>query len=1422
MSIRDLIEEAEENEKKSTSVQGQLAVAEEPRAVFSTGSEFMDNYVVNSVAALQSINQGVPFQDALRFATAEYQSAGVQKTAENAVNSYVADEVQDLVSIAKDTPELQDDAGISAVADTIKETKQLVESETGVQEALVISFNKDLEEQAVKEAAFRDYSAALLGKFMEEQGVLDTVLDFGGLMVPGNYLYSLNELKDIEGLNLEDIDDINFAIRALPVEQRAAILPALISKIQEQTDNSLITAAVVASMTGIGDDVSFDVGVERATLGLTGVAGAVKAVKGLNSIRRLKQIGNEIAAGEHAADLVEEGGISLRQNNLTTPDLQGTVAPFNYEEFFAGATDEISNEIRNSLNRRKAVIDQEIAKVTLSKEGVLRSDEMDKIVQGLDLEIRKSPDVKDVDISFQGDKVTGKILKEDGTEAPFEYALTANDIGSFDGVMKFGTVRSFAAAPSTLFSNIKEGIVEQATLLKDFLTRKNFKNLEDAAKGVFEGLDKKGIKKVDSVLLAGDSYRNGVVRGRVYSPRELTVEGVPTAEGTVRLTPEEAGAYYAARTMFDRMWMIKNHSVRRQLEFEGFKNIALGRHGLAENISELAENAAVKQVDSLPADVAKVFNNNTGRMVDVADVAKDIADGRLVVLRSRDAVRIGKTDEGAEFFEYIVAKADDVTDLPERVLHYQTGYVTRIRQNALITVRSIRDGVVNGVTKANVDRRTERLMDRFDDAEELARQLNEAAEPGVRYEVAPATNLDPRAYENMENINFGGLYTGARSSREIGFGLENVVPERLSAVDSMEQMMAHVAKVGSLNEFKLQAIEKFRKTFGQFLEKPEAWLSPIREGVDPRKAKQIERMRTWLRAQIGMADPAQRFWSSFMHTTAASMERMGFSKTTIGRNIHNNLIAYSSDPFMLGRSLAFNSLLGMWNPAQLLVQATGAAIAFSLNPERFVENFGRTLGLRLGAQLLDAGNTAGLKAMSKRLHKLAGFRNADEYEEAVTGMYNTGLFSSLRSNADYEALKAGMSIDRGAFKRLWDSRLIFFREGEGFTRLYGWSNAYADWKKANPGMRLTQEAANKITKDSLTYTLNLNSANKAIWQDGVLSIPTQFLQISTKYMEALVPEVFGGTSKLSKFKRGQLLLSQFILFGAAGAPVVGDRFAKTIADVWTGGDSNFMTPEEQATFNGGLWGFLSNELIGFGGLDTSRFSISSGLTDMFRALLSDDADVVDAVMGAFGQVPVRLAQAIGYSASVLPAAVYNFDSAALADGVDKFLDITSTWSNASKAYGWYSIGQARDSKGNLLFEVNPEVDMPAILAKGLGLSTFRETSMWKNGQYLYQRDKYLKDITDSYATLLVDFYVRRQDPQAIGTFKVATTILMSDLTPVEKQKIAEAAVRKAFPKDSKEEKQAERILQAILEGDDLYGDLTTPGPIGPFIEEEEQ
>lgn len=1401
------------------SVDKALKKTREAGQVSSTGSSYMDNYVVNSVAALQSINQGIKFSDALVSAQAEFDAIGAQASAGNAVDRFVAEENSEIVDIVSSTPDLRDRDGVDAAASLVSANEELRSSETGLQEAMVISYSgKEVSDRFVKEESFKDYSRALLGKFLEDEGVLDKVIDFGGLMIPGNYLYSLNEIKGIEGLGVTDIDEITFAIRSLPVEKRAAILPGIIESVQEATGNSLITAEVIANMTGLDDTLDLSLGIERATLGLMGAASVVKTVKGLNSIKRLKNVAGEVAAGEHTADIIEEGATAVKQENLVTADVQATANPFRYEELFAGATDEVADEVAQSLARRKAVVDEEVARVTISQDGVMRADEMASIRNTLEQEIKQRPNVKDVDISFDGNKVTGNITRPDGAVEPFEYTLSANDIGSFDGAMTFGRTKGYLTSPATLFSKIKEDVVEQSTLLKDFLTKKNFKNLEDAAKGVYSGITKEGIAKVDDVLLAGDSFRDGAIRGRIYNLRELTVEGVPTSGGTVRLSPEEASSYYAARDMFDKLWGIKNHATRRQLQFEGYSNLQLGKNGLDPSIKELGENAVVKQVSQPDEAIAQVFDNTTGQIRVYADLQDDITAGRLNLYKSRNTVRL-EDSTGVKNYDYIVAKADDVGDLPDAVLHYQPGYVTRIRPTSNVVVRSFRAGEVNGVAKAEGAVRTERMFDRFDEAEQFVAEMAAKGEPGVTYRQSIVNNLDPRAYENMENVSYGGLYSSARSSREIGFGLDNVTPERLSAVDSMERMMGHVAKVASFNEFKLQAIQKFTNTFGSNLENPNVWTSQIKQGVNPKTADQINRLRNWLRAQVGMPDPEQKAWASTMQSFAAGMEKgvLGYKpldKSKTLQSIHNNLIAYSSDPFALGRSLAFNALLGNWNPAQLLVQATGASIAFSLNPERFAGNFGRTLGLRYGSQLLEAGNPAGLKAMAKKLYKPAGFRSADEYEETVTAMHNTGLMQSLRSNADYEAYKAGMSISQSTFKKIWDSRLMFFREGEGFTRLYGWSNAYADWAKANPGARMTQGAANQITKDSLQYTLNLNSSNKAIWQDGAISIPTQFLQISTKYLEMLAPSLGSGASNLSKTKRGQLMLTQMALFGAAGVPLLGDDLAKAVSEVWEDSPT-LMTEEEQSAFNGGAMGWLSNEVVGFGGLDSNRFSISSGLTDLLTGIMADDADMAEVIIGAFGQVPVRLAKALEYSAHTLPAAVYNFDAPTMLNVADKYLDITSTWSNASKAYGWYSMGQARDSKGGLLFRVNPETDWPAIVAKGLGLSTLRESKMWQTGQYLYERKQYLKDVSDQYTVQILEYYGRRHEEEAKKSFQGMTTLLFAGLTPSEKQSIVASAYKKAFPVNSKEEKQAREVLKQISQGVENI-------PVGSITVDEEQ
>ncbi len=772
----------------------------------------------------------------------------------------------------------------------------------------------------------------------------------------------------------------------------------------------------------------------------------------------------------------------------------------------------------------------------------------------------------------------------------------------------------------------------------------------------------------------------------------------------------------------------------------------------------------------------------------------------------------------------MVVNKEQLEALPEQVLQYHTGYVTRYRPDTTLVVKGSREVLQNGV-KTRVAF-TERLMDRIDDTDKLVLQLNEEAKrlnTGVTYEkafvrkeVASGTDIG----NQLDMNNFGGAITGPRSTREMKFGIEGVTPTRTSAIESMEGMINNVARGASINEYKLQMIQKFTNTFGDVLEDAGNWTSPVKAGaVTSDQRSNIEFLQRWMKSQFSMQTTDQRLYNSVTQNIAAWVEGVSWlNKSSVAKKFHRGLLSSTADtPFMYARSSAFHSLLGFWNPAQLLVQATGASIAFAINPTRFPKNMSRVAAFRTAMMSLEAGNIKGFDILASRVHKLAGFENPEQFKAVAKGLHNTGLMQSLRSNADYNAAVKGLHLDNGALRRVWDSKLMFFREGEGFTRLYGWSNALEDWMVANKGGKFTQEVADEITRNSLKYTLNLNSSNKAVWQEGVLSIPTQFMQITTKYLEALTGKTLTGMEKT------KMLANQVLIFGAAGIPVYGDEMARFAAEAFYG-DANQLTKEDKAKISGGLMGWLSNEVTGWGGLDMSRFSISSGLEDMLVNLMTESEVGIDTLFGAAGTVPVRAFEAMSYAATMTPSAVYNFDTNASLKIIDKFLDITSTWSNASKAKVWYNMQQVRDKNGNLLFNIDKEEDIAAIIARGIGFSTLRETDLWNTGKFLYEKAQHEKDAVNALSRLHADFYQEIRDGEDIETYRGTTTAILQQFTPAEKARIMKSVYRRMYSGETKEAQQFKKVMKAIVEGNALEGRglFGQSAPIGVQVLEENE
>lgn len=1374
----------------------------------TTGHPVTDSYIANTSASIKKVADVNTDTYANLTKSQKYalESGGPDAVLQEAVSASVRSETEDLVALAKLE---QNDDITNVVAESVINSSKRLHSNSGLEESFQETFNLDVREAVRKEQAFKEYGAYTLAQAAVDRGVIDTVLDFGAiLLIPG--LEAYKEFAIEKDLGIENFEELVNTFHTLDIEQKKLIFPTLASEIRDSVGNDLIAVAAASELLGISDDFSFDVTLSKVDLATLGLVGAYKAVKGLSLVRRLSKAGAKGEAAEIIAEVsdditrVDDFGIDL-------VDAQGSASAFRMEEFAAGAADDIAAAVDAEFKARKGEIDKAVNSITFSRRGILNVEEQAKLQTKLVDEFENTKiklgledsNTELVNVSGDGTRLKATIMSNGKKIDNIEVVLTGNDLDNLQGHLRTGAVKSWLQSPSAIFRDFKEDFVGTATVL-GFRKSNTVKKFAQAHKAIFKGLNKKELGNVDAVLLQGD--KDGVV----YNLNFLVNTGVETPSGTVRLSTKEAASYAAAREMFDTLLTARNLAERRALEFDNYRYLPLKDGGDA--VLELYQDGVfVKNTDELPRGVTRAYNTDFGRIEEVSDaMRKQIQDGTYIVVRSRDDLRIKmRNADGStvtEATEYALVRADDLEELPLQIINPVRGYVPRIRPEVNVVVRSGRKILKNGEEVTRFQ--TERLFSRIDEADAWAAEQR-LKEPNVPFEVDFDSKLmkaDPEFARDMELVNYGGLYKSGRSRREILFGYVGNQPNTLSATESMERMMSNVAAVGNMTEFRLQMERKFLNTYGDFLTNKNDWASAVIEKgadgrtLDPGRRAAIERLQGWMKAQFGMRTQEENLWRDISLGTAQFIEGIPNSANSkLLTKIHQGSMSISTkDPFMLARAASFHTLLGAFNPAQLVVQAMGASIAMTANPLRAPAAFRTQQALRAAMWVAKANNVEGVASISEKLWKVGGFKSAADMRETVTALEKSGLLDSIRMNADYEAAVKGMPYSKGAVRRalgkVGDKSLMFFQEGETFTRLFGWSMALEDWRKANPGKVFSARYADDVTKRSLDYTLNLNSANKAVWQDGLLSIPTQYLQITTKFMEAMLG------NKLTAGQKMRIVGGQMALFGAAGVPFVGTELARRAGEFFYE-DAN-LTEEQKAAIDGGVTGWLTQWVVG-DALETSRFAIAPGLEQLVD-MFSDNSKLSDVVFGAFGSTADRTLKALRYTAVMASVPeTYNWDSGVPFKMLEKYGNIFSSFSNANKAWYAYHSGTLRDSSGKPLFFVDGEDTLGLVLAKSLGLTSLREKQLWDSREFLFRSAEDRQEVSDRIGEILVDYVNGEHTEEDSAIARSAIAFLTQGMSATNQQKVIKSAWDRYIFASPQEMETLKKVYNEILAGTDL-------------------
>jgi hypothetical protein len=866
---------------------------------------------------------------------------------------------------------------------------------------------------------------------------------------------------------------------------------------------------------------------------------------------------------------------------------------------------------------------------------------------------------------------------------------TFKEDGTFDVEEISGLTLPKFASPSQVIDQLLAGTTDQATLA-EFLESKILNKLYDVNRNLLRGMTSGELKDVDKLLLHGDE------QGRVFSIPEL-IQGVDTRFGRVKLKSTKSIAAYAGmRRNFDEIHRIKNFIRTRELERGGYRQLSAKIvNSKGQPVKMYAKEAASRK--SIPAGVKRIYDHKAGAIVDV-ESASDLArrlDGDWSIVQFRHGQRVGD-----EVVNYGVVRFDkDMKPISGQVLDYAPGYVPRTRPGVFYVVPKRVRRQVDGVEQESYQ--TERF---FNSKNEAYEWYAGAKDPDLLPPL-PDKQYRSTAYETFEDewdaLNFGGLYTGERTERTILQGIDGKEAQRTSAYKALSNYMAHIANRYSTNELKMNLISRFQQTYGKYLAKNGVdWRAPVI--VDDLQLKQsIEAARDYIKDIIRMPDQFQDWWSEKMRSFAEAMEGVPVLKGAPREWVMNFA---SSDPTAFVRAATFHQYLGMFNPAQWLVQGMGMATALAAYPTKALKIMPQNLALR--AAWLGRNNPKAVEQIANSVGV-----NGMWLREVVEEIHRVGLFDSLKTSADYNASINGINLTADAIKRTMDSGLFFFREGEQWARGYGYLLARDQFMKGKKATyKLTDKDIDKVAADAMRFTMNLNRSNRAAWQKGLLSIPTQFWQVQVKFIENMVGGAFGyGVRRWTNAEKVKIMAGYLGLFGTAGVSFMDSMVNSALeAKRQATDDPTAMTNDRLNIFNGvngmededfarlmkgGLTQLIGKWVTGSDPELTSRFSIPAGWQETWDLYSNGDRTAVEGLLGAAGPGMMRWYDAVRASAQIFgPLDWDQVGQEQFRQATLEFAKVYSTSRNAEKAEWWHRMSKVTNSKGQNLMDMSNMTD----------------------------------------------------------------------------------------------------------------------------------
>lgn len=1227
-------------------------------------------------------------------------------------NPTVAISMQIAKDNARDVPDLK-----STSKEAMLEARAYVAS---------IPSSEQLNPQEKEDAAFLKYMEFMTARVADDIGWnTGTVGDLAGFLLPQENI-RYEEVADILGVEYGAMDAIDYRdflgrmsayVRSEAPDKRQEMVESLIASWPEIHGNNRLslvdTLQVISGEASFEDSArTFDNYAERidqatlggATLGKV-LSGAIKGFGAIKTASKLKNV-------EAVTDLVTAGsqGI-LKEANITPMEAASSLNPLeSTNTLVKGADNTYATEV-GLIQRDTDIYLEAASKVNTFGLGLSADEQLlarNKAVKTLEdrggvYEVVAEP-INDV--SFQ---VSYRVQGEEGSTI-VTHAYTQDEVGGFVSVGGADHIPFDMKATSPVFRFVGDrkelvALPEQLQFKGNLIQGMYDEAVRSALAPNGKKLASKEMKQLEHVLMKGDEAVDelGYNVGKVYTPDELMSEGV---EG-VRLNERQVSAYQDIRKVMDHLHATKNKEI---IDLWKAKGVKLAYQG--------EDTIPVKMYDT-PADAKNAFGMAETRSHWIVDDTNKVhafespseLSTELLEKMYAQGYKLTRATERRYFkgpdtnLEWAFTKAEDIREPGGIVLSYRQGYMPRIKKDAFYFVKEKNDIKVGGKIIQGGGTKTVRYFDNFGDASKYSEDLNKD-NPG-KYTVLADRELSGTDLEHEFIQISGGLFTGKRSEG-VPFGLDGTEGTRAGGLEAIQRYVRNIARNVPMSLYRVGLQQRWLNHAKDVGALSKGYTGSFEDAIHGRhidlqntSSKFLTDAHNQISFLTGVRTDDEMAMLARYREVAKWFEGGGKLGKWMSRKILNTSVDGITSAI---RGANFHLLLGLYNPAQFPIQASGAFLAITIHPVHGLKAVGQMLAYATLDNVL--GNPA-QKAKALAQMRKQGF-DVDGYEAWT----KSGLKESiLKSNLDYNSIFTDLPYDAGILNKVLSNSTFFHKSGELVSARVAFATAFNYWREANKGKEVTDEALKTILARTETLRLNMTRANSAKFQQGALSIPTQFQQVNTKFFEKLL-----GRGELTSAEKHRLWIGQTVLFGAAGIPLAKSilpHFLESINPLLPEEnriDALNASPETLNAVNNGMLAWMINDYMDINSVITGRMALGQNFVENLFGLATESVSVLDIALGPTKNLWDGAKDSLSRTLTALTFTM-NAEDAAPEDYaavtqilVESLANIPSSSRNVMKSYDMTHSQFFRNRAGKAIAEWG-DLNTQTIVAQAFGFSS---------------------------------------------------------------------------------------------------------------------